>query len=75
MNVDATPLKPDAHLQEAVLNSTCRNDVLLKTAIADVEYHRQIAQANILFDEGAQRSFITEHLAEDLALPMQKENS
>ena len=70
-NVDATPFKADEHLQEAVLHSTCRNDVLLKTAIADVEYHLQIAQANILFDEGAQRSFITEHLAAELALPMQ----
>jgi len=68
MNVDATLFKPDEHLQKAVLHSTCRNDVLLKT---DVEYHLQIAKANILFDDGAQRSFITERLAADLALPMQ----
>jgi len=27
-------------------------------------------RSNIAFDEGAQRSFITEHLAADLALPM-----
>jgi len=59
MNVDATLIKPDKHLPEAVLHSTCRNDVLLNTATTDVEYHLQIAQANILFDDRAQRSFIT----------------
>ena len=43
--------------------------VLLKTAIATVTSasHMQ-AEANILFDEGAQKSFISEHLAEELEL-------
>ena len=44
-------------------------EVLLKTAIATVTSpsHEQ-AEANILFDEGAQKSFITEHLAKELEL-------
>ena len=41
-------------------------NVLLKTAIAPISYDRQIMDANILFDEGAQRSFISQSLAEKL---------
>ena len=44
-------------------------DVLLKTAIATVTSASHVqAEANILFDEGAQKSFIPEHLAEELEL-------
>ena len=44
-------------------------EVLLKTAIATVTSASHVqAEANILFDEGAQKSFITEHLAEELEL-------
>ena len=44
-------------------------DVLLKTAIATVTSASHVqAEANILFDEGAQKTFITEHLAEELEL-------
>ncbi|KAH3770191.1 hypothetical protein DPMN_171474 [Dreissena polymorpha] len=40
--------------------------VLLKTAQATVSSYFNDAEANILFDEGAQRSFITKELAEKL---------
>ena len=43
--------------------------VLLKTAIATVSSAGHVqTEANILFDEEAQKSFITEHLAEELEL-------
>ena len=45
-----------------------RSDVLLKTAVAPVWYENQQSEANILFDEGAQRSFMTEKLASKLNL-------
>lgn len=46
-----------------------RNNVLLKTAVAKVCSATSSADANILFDEGAQSSFITESLADELQLP------
>ena len=54
----------------AILHSTyqTQNNVLLKTAIADVTSQRLTTNANILFDEGAQRSFITQQLADKLEL-------
>ena len=42
--------------------------MLLKTAIAEVTSQRLTTNANILFDEGAQRSFITQQLADELEL-------
>ncbi|XP_053391234.1 uncharacterized protein LOC128554047 [Mercenaria mercenaria] len=46
-----------------------RSKVLLKTAVAQVSSQDDITTAtNILLDEGAQRSFITEELAEKLKL-------
>jgi len=48
---------------------------LLKTAIALVRFGNKRISANILFDEGAQRSFVTETLASRLdAKPHRKEN-
>ena len=45
------------------------NEVLLKTAIATIASACHVhAEACILFDEGAQKSFITEHLAAELQL-------
>jgi len=41
---------------------------LLKTAIAAVSSATAIAEENILFDEGAQRSFLTQVLADELHL-------
>ena len=52
----------------AVLHSSLTQRVLLKTAIANVRTGDQTAEANILLDEGAQTSFITEALAAKLHL-------
>lgn len=54
----------------AILHSTTQTspNVLLKTAIAQVCSDHLCADANILFDEGAQRSFISEKLVEKLQL-------
>ena len=41
---------------------------LLKTAIATVSTGNRCTKANILFDEGAQRSFISQKLADQLQL-------
>ena len=58
--------------ETAVLHSNTNlpdNEVLLKTAIATVASASHVhAEASILFDEGPQKSFITEHLAEELQL-------
>jgi len=43
-------------------NNTC----LLKTAIAKVHAGSHYCKAQILFDEGARRSFLTQQLAQDL---------
>ncbi|CAC5425528.1 unnamed protein product [Mytilus coruscus] len=55
--------------------SSGRSQVLLKTAIAPITYDKtQFTSANILFDEGAQRSFITQEMADLLNLrPHKKE--
>ena len=55
----------------AALHSTIQNqtNVLLKTAVAEVTSRSLTTTANILFDEGAQRSFITQQLADELELP------
>jgi len=47
-----------------------RSDVLLKTSVTQVysSNANDYADANILFDEGAQRSFITEDLARRINL-------
>ena len=51
-------------------NSTTqlRSGVLLKTAIAKVTSGIYTSDANILFDEGVQRSFVTRELADKLQL-------
>ena len=48
----------------ALYTSVC----LLKTAIAEVSSYTTTAEGHILFDEGAQRSFITQQLADELHL-------
>ena len=55
--------------------STSNNTVtLLKTAITTVGEQHTYGKANILFDDGAQRSFITKNLAAQLRLqPTKKE--
>ena len=53
-------------------NKHLHRRTLLKTAIATVESQEKAATAHILFDEGAQRSFITEELAKKLNLTADK---
>ena len=48
---------------------------MLKTAIATVTHGSDHALANVLFDEGSQRSFVTKALVNTLELqPYQQEN-
>ncbi|XP_060594283.1 uncharacterized protein LOC132748688 [Ruditapes philippinarum] len=67
-NLPSTGSDTSTQIQATVLHSRSetRPDVLLKTAVAQVCSETQFAQANILFDEGAQRSFISEKLAKRL---------
>ena len=44
------------------------SDILLKTAVAEVESEGYCSYANILFNEGAQKSFITQRMADELNL-------
>ena len=57
----------------AVLHSSLTQRVLLKTVIAEVRTRDQTTEANILLDEGAQSSFITEALAAKLHLKTDRE--
>ena len=57
----------------AVLHSSLTQGVLLKTAISSVRAGDQTTEANILLDEGAQTSFITEGLAEKLQVKTEGE--
>ncbi|XP_063436158.1 uncharacterized protein LOC134717595 [Mytilus trossulus] len=52
----------------AVMYTSQHTSVLLKTAIAPIAYGKQITEASILFDEGAQRSFITQGIADKLQI-------
>ena len=56
-------------MQIANFHSNSDTEVLLKTAIAPVWYENCRSEANILFDEGAQKSFITEELEVFMNLP------
>ena len=51
-----------------ILHSTIQpqKNVLLKTAVSKVSSGYLATEANVLFAEGAQRSFITEKLASEL---------
>ena len=51
-----------------VKGKTC----LLKTAVATITFSNVETKANILFDEGSQRSFITQELADSLLLKPHK---
>ncbi|XP_063416451.1 uncharacterized protein LOC134698089 [Mytilus trossulus] len=61
-------VKPDSN-HTVALATSIRAQVLLKTAISTVSSNENhSSQANILFDEGAQRSFITKDMADKLNL-------
>ena len=68
------------HSKDTVATSTSLNTLsksvcLLKTAIANVSAGETTVEGHILFDEGAQRSFITQELANQLQLqPTHHEN-
>jgi hypothetical protein len=62
---------------ESVLHSTSTSVNLLKAAVATVSSSSRVnsfKRANILFDEGAQRSLITEELANKGAMQQQTDN-
>ncbi|VDI09716.1 Hypothetical predicted protein [Mytilus galloprovincialis] len=71
-NNDNTPASSDQQdiaKTASAMHCTTYSQVLLKTAIATVHSNAQVSMdANILFDEGVQRSFITDSLAEQLEL-------
>ena len=61
--------------QPLVCSDNCNPMCLLKTAVAVVRVENKRMLTNILFDEGAQRSFVTQALANQLsATPHRKEN-
>ena len=68
------------HSEDTVATSTSLNTLsksvcLLKTAIANVSAGETTVEGHILFDEGAQRSFITQELTNQLQLqPTHHEN-
>lgn len=68
----SSTLKTKAEKSEtSVMYSSSHRDqpnVLLQTAVAPVKFGQRTTDANILFDEGAQRSFILKNLAEKLEL-------
>ena len=64
----STPGSSDDTLQVFHSTTQPRSGVLLKTAVAQVTSRIYTADANILFDEGAQRSFVTRELADKLQL-------
>ncbi|XP_063446844.1 uncharacterized protein LOC134726374 [Mytilus trossulus] len=75
---DSITSKPDTDAAVASMHSSTslvRSQVLLKTAKAPITYDKtHFNTANILFDEGAQRSFITQEMADLLNLrPHRKE--
>ncbi|XP_071171198.1 uncharacterized protein [Mytilus edulis] len=67
-DVSVGTIQHNAEEPDIVLHSQSPDRVLLKTAINPVSAEHEILDAKILFDEGAQRSFITEELAEKLKL-------
>ena len=68
-----TQRKASTERQTTQLHSSLteeRKDVLLKTAVAPVHGRDICTSANILFDEGAQRTFITEEFAREINIQL-----
>ena len=66
--VNTTLLQKTSELNYVPPSKVC----FLKTAVAKVRANNYSAQVNILLDEGAQRSFITQSLADSLHLSSQR---
>ena len=62
------PAQPTSGYNSALPTALYTSVCLLKTAIAEVSSHTTIAEGHMLFDEGVQRSFITQQLADELYL-------
>ncbi|XP_062574758.1 uncharacterized protein LOC134236601 [Saccostrea cucullata] len=63
--------KDTERAETSVMHSSSHRDqpnVLLQTAVAPVTFGKLTTDANILFDEGAQRSFISRSLADKIEL-------
>ena len=60
--------------QYPVLLNSSNSVCLLKTTVTEVKSDKTSAIANVLFDEAAQRSFISQHLADKLHLIPSQEN-
>jgi len=66
LNVEATPFVGNTNGHTVLHTSTqAKSSVLLKTAIGQVSSGNYTTEANILFDEEAQRSFMTKRLANE----------
>ena len=68
-----TQRKASTERQTTQLHSSLteeRKDVLLKTTVAPVHGRDICASANILFDEGAQRTFITEEFSREINIQL-----
>ena len=67
-SVNVSTIQHNAKEPDTISHSQATTNILLKTAINPVRSGRHCSDANILLDEGAQRSFITEDLAAKLQL-------
>lgn len=68
-NISSAPTNSEPVASMHSFTSSPRSHVLLKTAIAPASADRRnFNSANVLLDEGAQRSFITQNLAQKLNL-------
>ncbi|KAH3829213.1 hypothetical protein DPMN_131207 [Dreissena polymorpha] len=66
---ETSSLRPEAAVFHFAMKHP-HSGVLLKTTIASVGIKETAVDAAILFDEGSQKSFITQQLADQLQLPV-----
>ena len=73
LNTKASLLVPITPLGDSMhsLTSPSVTKCLLKTAVANVQAGHHCCSSNILFDEGAQQSFISQALADQLNIRAQ----
>jgi len=65
---EPTTKQPTTTVTTASLSALHTSECLLKTAIANVSSGSTTTEGHILFNEDAQRSFITQSLADELQL-------